>query len=387
MLRKVVMELFESWTNEDGARRATALFHNRFGHEPESVWAAPGRVNIIGEHTDYNEGFCLPIALPHRTFVAYGPREDGVVNMASGSRSEWSGKREDVGPGMAKSWANYAAGPAWSLGVEHGFEAAFESCVPVGAGLSSSAAIECSIASALQPPTTDDDRHAIVRACVNAENEVAGAPTGGMDQTISMFGQDGHALLIDTRDWTLKQIPLDLAAHGLEILVIDTRASHSLGDGQYAKRRAACEDACRELGVSSLRPVAEEDLAALSGELLRRARHVVTENQRVLDTVALLEAGRLEEIGPLLSASHASLRDDYEVTVAELDVACEAAEAAGAFGARMTGGGFGGSAIALIRSDQREVVIDAVEKAYTEHGFGAPHFLAATPAVRAERIV
>lgn len=380
------MNLFDYWSDEEGVRCASALFERRYGHEPAEVWAAPGRVNIIGEHTDYNEGFCLPIALPHRTFAAYAPREDDVVKLASGRRSVWSGTLNDVQPGMEKSWANYGAGPAWSLAVENGFEVAFESCVPVGAGLSSSAAIECSIASALRPPVTDDHRHQIVKASINAENHVAGAPTGGMDQTISMFGQAGHALLIDTRDWALEQIPLDLAAHGLEILVIDTRASHSLGDGQYAKRRASCEEACRELGVHSLRYATVEDLGKLSGELLRRARHVVAENQRVLDTVALLKSGRPQDIGPLLSASHASLRDDYEVTVAELDVACEAAEEAGALGARMTGGGFGGSAIALIGADRREAVIDAVVKAYADRGFGEPGFLAATPAGRAEQV-
>ncbi|MEW6937143.1 galactokinase [Trueperella pyogenes] len=380
------MELFQSWTNEDGARRATALFTSRFGREPQAVWAAPGRVNIIGEHTDYNEGFCLPIALPHRTFVAYGERPDDVVDIASGAQSVWTGRLADIKPNMARSWANYGAGPAWALAVEHGFEAAFESCVPVGAGLSSSAAIECAIACALRPPVTDGQRHEIVQATIATENEVAGAPTGGMDQTISMFGTEGHALLIDTRDWTLEQVPLDLAAHGLEILVIDTRASHSLGDGQYAKRRAACEEAARELGLSSLRYAHDDDLATLSGELLRRARHVVTENRRVLETVELLKAGRPQDIGPLLSASHASLRDDYEVSVPELDVACAAAERAGALGARMTGGGFGGSAIALIPAEARESVADVVLAAYAERGFAEPAFLAASPAGRADQV-
>lgn len=380
------MNLQEHWSNSDGARRATVLFERRFGHAPQAVWAAPGRVNIIGEHTDYNEGFCLPIALPHRTFVAYALRDDDVVDIASGARHVWTGKLADVKPGMERSWANYGAGPAWALGVDHGFEAAFESCVPLGAGLSSSAAIECAIACALRPPVSDEERHEIVKATIATENEVAGAPTGGMDQTISMFGSAGHALLIDTKDWTLEQVPLDLAAHGLEILVIDTRASHSLGDGQYAKRRAACEEAARELGVPSLRHAKESDLGQLSGELLMRARHVITENQRVLQTVELLKAGRPEEIGPLLSASHASLRDDYEVSVAELDVACEAAEAAGALGARMTGGGFGGSAIALIETGARQRVVDAVTAAYAERGFREPAFLAAVPSERAEQI-
>lgn len=380
------MELFQSWTNEEGARRACERFESRFGRAPQAVWAAPGRVNIIGEHTDYNQGFCLPIALPHRTFVAYASRDDDVVNVVSGKSHVWTGALADVKPGMKRSWANYGAGPAWALGVERGFEAAFESCVPVGAGLSSSAAIECAIACALVPPASDEDRHSIVRAAIATENEVAGAPTGGMDQTISMFGQPGHALLIDTRDWALTQVPLDLAAHGLEILVIDTRATHSLGDGQYAKRRAACEEAARELGLASLRDAEEADLGRLSGELLRRARHVVTENERVLATVELLRAGRPEEIGALLSDSHASLRDDYEVSVAELDVACEAAEGAGALGARMTGGGFGGSAIALIEAGAQDRVVDAVRGAYAQRGFGEPGFLAATPANRAERV-
>ncbi|MBM7825274.1 galactokinase [Arcanobacterium pluranimalium] len=378
----------DSWSNQDGLDRVSKLFADQFGGEPEQVWAAPGRVNIIGEHTDYNEGLCLPIALNHRTFAAISFRHDDVVRVASRLDSVhiWEGKLSDIGPNSPDSWASYAVGPAWALGVAHGFDAAIDSCVPTGAGLSSSAAIECAVGSAFVPTETQAQRKELASACVTSENVVSGAATGGLDQSASMLCTQGNALYLDCRSWETRSIPFDMSKFDLSLLVIDTRATHSLNDGQYEKRRRSCEEAAQLLGVDSLREATLDDLSRLEGVLLQRARHVVTEIQRVRDVVALLEAERPHEIGPLLNASHASLRDDYEVSCAELDVAVESATTAGALGARMTGGGFGGSAIALVPNSAFDAVTSAVEKAFADHGFASPHFLRTIAAQGAERV-
>lgn len=393
-----------AWPDAEGARRASELFAATFDAAPVGVWAAPGRVNLIGEHTDYNAGLCLPVALPHRTYVALRPRADGVVRLASAQEPEaWTGALADVGPGRVRGWAAYAAGVAWAMreaGLDvPGFDAAVDSCVPYGAGLSSSAALEAAFAVALDDvagtglAADDAGRARLVAMCRRAENEVAGAPTGGLDQTAVLRCAAGHALAIDFRDGSVRQVPAALAGHAL--LVIDTRAKHQNVDGQYGARRAACEDAARRLGVASLREVADLDVAlrALAAppdpapaELARRVRHVVTENARVAEAIALLAAGRAAELGPVLSAGHASLRDDYEVSCPELDVAVDAAVAAGALGARMVGGGFGGSALALVRRDAADAVADAVGAAFAAAGFAPPAFLVAEPAGPAGRI-
>ncbi|MDO8105593.1 galactokinase [Isoptericola sp. b441] len=403
-----------AWDPADGARRATELFRARFAAEPDGVWSAPGRVNLIGEHTDYNGGLCLPIALPHRTYVALGTADDGRVRLTSAQedRSTWEMPLASVVPGAVDGWPGYAAGVAWSLTVEQpdarlgGFAAAVDSCVPYGAGLSSSAALECAVAVALDDvfavglAATDAGRARLAHACIRAENEVAGAATGGMDQTAALRASAGHALLYDTRDGSVQHLPFDLAAHGLALLVVDTRAPHRLVDGQYAARRDTCAAAALHLGVDTLREVTDLDaaLAALDTELtspagatvapevLRaRTRHVVTEIARVERFVELLAQGRVAEVGPLLDASHASLRDDYQVSCAELDVAVEAARGAGALGARMTGGGFGGSAIALVPVDAVDAVAAAVSTAFDAAGFTAPAFLVADAAGPAGR--
>jgi len=424
-----------SWSDDAGAARARAVFADAFGgHAPEAagtdgtdglrVWAAPGRVNLIGEHTDYNAGLCLPIALPHRTYVALRPRTDSLVRLASAQApgEVWTTRLEDVEPGEVSGWGAYVAGVAWALREQlvaqgadpdavPGFDAAVDSCVPFGAGLSSSAALECSVAVALDDvaglglAASDAGRAALAAASIRAENEIAGAPTGGMDQSASLRAQAGHALLLDCRPGldpveSVAQVPFDLDAAGLALLVVDTRAEHRLVDGQYAARRATCEEAARTLGLGSLRELADAveastDPAATLGAALdrladdvarRRVRHVVTEIGRVRALVALLRDGRPDEVGPLMNASHASLRDDYEVSSVELDVAVDAARVAGALGARMTGGGFGGSAIALVRADQVEAVADAVRSAFEREGLGAPGFLLATPSAPAERV-
>lgn len=397
-----------SWTLEEGTQRALDLFEQAYGAgqadpvRPDGVWAAPGRVNIIGEHVDYNGGPCLPIALPHRTYVALRRRDDDTVRITSAEAdpAAWQGAVHDVRPGGDfPSWVAYAAGPAWALGElgtdAGGFDAAIVSCVPWGAGLSSSAAIECATALALDDTFgggrsgTAEGRAELAEACVRAENEVAGAPTGGMDQAAALRSQEGSALLLDTIDHSVQQVPFDLSAEGLALLVIDTRATHALGDGQYGQRRATCEAVAAREGVATLAelPDPEGVLARLTDPVeQRRVRHVLTEIARVHEVVELLGARRTREVGPVLDASHASLRDDYEVSCEELDVAVETARAAGALGARMTGGGFGGSAIALVEADRVDAVSDAVAAAFAEHGWTAPQFLVAQAAAPGGRI-
>ncbi len=383
----------QAWPSEVGVRTARELFRTAYDAEPDGVWASPGRVNLIGEHTDYNGGLCLPIALPHRTYVAVSARSDGRVRMTTDIGDEvWEGAISELAPGQVSGWVAYCGGPAWALreaGFEvPGFDLAVASCVPLGAGLSSSAAVECAVGLALaqlagQRLDTDDDSRARLAAlCVRAENEVAGAPTGGMDQAASLRTTAGHALLLDCRDGSVEQVRFDLASDGLELLVIDTRASHSLADGQYGARRAACESAARILGVATLREVTDLDaaLAQLDDEeVRRRVRHVVTEIARVTEFVAVAEAGDWTAAGELMDASHESLRDDYEVSCLELDVVVTAARAAGALGARMTGGGFGGSAIALVRSEDAASIARAVREASGSRGLPVPDVHQATP--------
>lgn len=402
------VELLTAWSRQDGAARVRAAFRARFGGEPDGVWSAPGRVNVIGEHTDYNAGLCLPVALPHRTFVALrsASGDDDRVRLASAQEDAlWEGRLSEVGPGTVDSWAAYAVGVAWAMReaghAVSGFDAVVDSCVPYGAGLSSSAALECAVAVALDDVhglgLGDDDqgRARLAELCIRAENEVAGAPTGGMDQAASLRCREGHALLLDNRDGTTRHIPFDLSGHGLALLVVDTRAEHQLADGQYGARRRQCEAAATALGISSLREVEDLDdaLDRLGGLLdaddvdvvRRRVRHVVTDNRRVELVEQLMDADHVEHVGPVLTAAHASLRDDYEVSVRELDLAVDVAVAAGALGGRMVGGGFGGSAVALVRADDVARVASAVATAFADAGLTAPAFLVATAEAPAGR--
>jgi galactokinase len=376
----------------------TARFQDLHGHPPLGVFAAPGRVNLIGEHVDYNGGLCLPMALPHATYAAVAARDDDTVTVTSRQQEDgFTGRLDRLGPEQVSGWAAYAAGVLWALREDGwavpGMDVLVDSSVPVGAGLSSSAAIECSVAlgvAALAGVGVDDEvRAALVRACMRAEEEVAGAPTGGMDQTIALFGEEQSALLLDCRDWSRRQVPWDPTAGGLSLLVVDTRASHSLTDGGYAARRRDCETAARALGVDLLRDVEDQEgaLASLDDERVhRRVRHVFTEIDRVEEAVRLLEGGDVAGLGPVMTASHASLRDDYEVSCAELDAVVDTALAEGAVGARMTGGGFGGSAIALVPDDVLEGVRLAVASAYDARGWPAPGFLTAPPSPGARRL-
>lgn len=377
----------EPRTDDELADTATALFRAEFAAEPDGVWAAPGRVNLIGEHVDYAAGLSLPIALPHRTAVAVRRRADGRIRLRSGL-DPWDGAVAEVAPSSPSGWAAYLAGVLWAMrrdGIvdEHlGVDVAVTSAVPIGAGLSSSAALECALAIAVADmidlPVDDAGRARLATCCVAAENEIALAPTGGMDQAISLRANAGRALLVDSSDGTVVPVPFDLAAAGLTLLVIDTRAPHHLVDGQYARRRAAVEESARRLEVDSLRVAADTgvDVEALDDpDLVRRARHVVSEIHRVREALTLLSAGAVREVGPLLTASHVSLRDDFEVSCPELDSAVDAARAAGAHGARMIGGGFGGSAIALVDTLAADRVAGTVVAAARSRGFVEPAFL------------
>ena len=380
----------------------TDHFVSVFGQEPEGVWESPGRVNLIGEHTDYNDGLVLPIALPQRTYAAARRRNDGLVRLSSTAGGEVTEVAlHDIAPGVPEGWGRYAAGVLWALReaghLVGGLDLAIDSTVPIGAGLSSSAALEGAVAAAasdlfgLGLLADDDTRTTLAALCQKAENVIAQAPTGGMDQSASLRCTAGHAILLDCRSGHVSQIPFEVQRHGLVLLVIDTRAEHALGDGQYGNRRAACERAARELGVASLRDVPYSHLAdALhklehDPELFKRTQHVVTEIQRVRDTVEALEAGELAEVGLLFTSSHLSLRDDFEVSCDELDVAVDTAIAAGALGARMTGGGFGGSAIALVPERLVPGVEMAIYSAYERHRFAKPLFFRAAAAGGARR--
>jgi galactokinase len=384
-------------TETDVAARAAASFFTAYGAEPDGLWAAPGRVNLIGEHTDYNDGFVLPFALPQRTVAAAARAErDWTICSDFDGQPVTFGPAEVTEPGTVEGWAGYVAGIVWALR-DAGFDVppariAFASDVPVGAGVSSSAALESAALTALidlgglELPVAQ--RPGLAQ---RAENVYVGAPTGILDQSASIRCTAGRALFLDCRSLEVDQIPFDLAAEGLAILVINSNAPHQHVDGEYGARRKSCEAAAQILGVPALRDVPadglEHTLRRIDDEVIRRrARHIVTENQRVLDTVEHLRSGRIREIGPLLTASHASMRHDFEITVPEVDTAVEAALMAGAYGARMTGGGFGGCVLALIDADQAALTGAAVESAYAKKGFVAPTSWVATPGPGATRL-
>ncbi|MBN6041578.1 galactokinase [Amycolatopsis sp. 195334CR] len=378
------------------ASDAAATFRSLHGKEPIGVFSAPGRVNLIGEHTDYNDGFVLPFALPHRLAAAVAPRDDEqltVATLGSDGRVQQADPMNipTLEPGQLEGWAAYPAGVAWVLrsqGYERGADIVLAGDVPTGAGLSSSAALECAVALALlgaagEPDPDEHRRTEIARLAQRAENEFVGVPTGVLDQTASMRCVDGCTLFLDVRSGEIEQVPFDAEAAGLRVLVIDTRAKHTLADSGYGDRRRGTERAADLLGLKALRDIEPDGLdhalARLPEELRPLVRHVVTENQRVLDVVALLKAGRLAEIGPSLDASHVSMRDDYRISCPELDVAVESARAAGALGARMTGGGFGGSAIALVPEAELAKVEANVKAEFERAEFKAPRTFVAVP--------
>ena len=368
-------------------------FLETFGEEPDLVAAAPGRVNLIGEHIDYSDGFVLPFAIKDRTLVAARKRDDTTVRIASAQRRNKivTVDIEQVKPGLKGEWERYALGVLWALGVKEGVDLLIDGHVPLGAGLSSSAALECSVATAMNHLfDLGFNLEELARLTQKAENQYVGVPCGIMDQSVSLMATQGSALLLDCRDLSTKNIPFDVASSGLELLIIDTQAHHALTDGGYAERRASCEFAVAKLGITSLRELTMEQLEISRGLLTEtefvRARHAVTEMKRVLDCVQALSDSNFALVGELINQSHISLRDDYTVSCPELDTAVEAALAAGALGSRMVGGGFGGSAIALIEASKTTETINDIEKAFSNKGFKAPRFLTSLPSQGAELI-
>ena len=360
-------------------------FKEVFGNDPDVIASAPGRINLIGEHIDYSDGFVLPFAITNRTTVAIKRRTDKRIRLASAQRqsSIFEIDITDLKPGSDGKWERYPLGVIWSLGIKDGLDVFVDGKVPLGAGLSSSAALECSVATALNLLfDLKLDSKDLARATQKAENEFVEVPCGIMDQSISLMGKSGYALLLDCRDLSSKLVPIDLASNGLELLIIDTQAHHSLIDGGYAERRNSCEAAGAKLG-KSMRDLTLEDLLANRDKLteteFKRAHHAVTEIARVLETVTALEAKDFHKVGRLLNASHQSLRNDYNVSCPELDVAVDAAISAGALGARMVGGGFGGSAIALLKRGDIDLVKDRISKAFAINGFKAPRFFTSLP--------
>ena len=365
-------------------------FEQLFDRPAEVISEAPGRVNLIGEHIDYSEGFVLPFAIADRTQAAIARRDDGKIQIASQQRRNriFSISIDRVKPGSAGDWEKYVLGVIWSLGVHQGLDILIDGSVPAGAGLSSSAALECSVAVALNELLgLDKSLEELARATQKAENDYVGMPCGIMDQSVSLMGKAGSALLLDCRDLSTESVPFNVADAGLELLIIDTQAHHALVDGGYAERRASCESAAQKLGVKSIRDLSleklETDRDKLTETEFKRARHAVTEIARVLASVVALGNSDFSTLGQLINASHISLRDDYTVSCPELDVAVDASIAAGALGSRMVGGGFGGSAIALIQASDVEKTKQAVTEAFAKNGYKRPRFFTSLPSAGA----
>jgi galactokinase len=386
-------------TESSPAADTAALFTRVYGQPPSGVWSSPGRVNLIGEHTDYNQGLVLPFAIDHRAGIGASLTQDGVVSVVSAQQDAVIHTQPiaDLDPANAtgQGWPAYLYAVVWVL-TQHGHQVpgvrlALDSTVPSGAGLSSSAAIMCATALALSDLLDLGlSKEQIARTAQQAENDYTGVPVGLMDQMASATCTQGHVIFFDVRAQTVEQVPFDPGAEDLTVLILDTRVKHALNDGEYAKRRASCEQAAKELGVPSLRSIGEDQIptlaATLSSDLLlRRARHVISENARVQHTVDLLRQGRIRDIGPLLVASHKSLRDDYEVSDPALDLAQHTAITNGALGARMTGGGFGGSVIALVKTPDADHVSTAVYKAFEADGRKPPVIRPAHPSPGARR--
>ncbi len=367
---------------------------NQTGRQPAGVWAAPGRVNLIGEHTDYNEGYVMPFALAQRVLIAAAPRNDSTWSVTSlNNDSTKIFSAADLNPGMA-GWQAYVAGVVWALQeAGHrvgGADLVLTSDVPEGAGLSSSAALECAVLTALAD-LNDLDIVGIERAKLarRSENVFVGAPTGLMDQAASTLCTAGHALFFDCRTDAAEQVLFDTTSAGLEILVLDTKTPHALVDSEYAARRASCEQAAQLLGIPALRDVTDLDAALdqLPDPVLkRRVRHVVTENARVLEAADVLRAGRIADLAPLLDASHESMRDDFEITVPQVDLAVETARSSGSLGARMTGGGFGGCIIALVELGDSERIGEAIVESFGAAGYGPPVYFTGVPSTGAQRL-
>jgi len=346
-------------------------------------YAAPGRINLIGEHTDYNLGFALPIALPERTVATFEAGGDGVERITVRSDREDGAVpiALDTVPGDVEGWAAYVAGVVWALRSAGypvpGGSMSIASDVEMGSGVSSSAALECAVLGALSSAAgLQLDRVEQARLAQRAENDYVGAPTGLMDQLAALCGAPRRALMIDFREVSVRPVIFDPDAASVALLLINSRAPHRHAGGEYASRRASCERAAADLGVSSLRDVQDRGPTALNGITdrtdARRARHILTDNQRVLDTVAALQNSDFVEVGRLFTESQASMRDDFEITTGHIDLIADTAVLAGALGARMTGGGFGGCVIALVPDEKVEDVGEAVRRAVHDAGYHEP---------------
>lgn len=363
-----------------------ASFQELFGHPAQVFAEAPGRVNLIGEHIDYSEGFVLPFAIADRTFALIaqnGTSQTRIVSMQRKNKM-FTIEASDIQPGSAGDWEKYVLGVIWSMGVTEGIDILVDGHVPGGAGLSSSAALECSVAVGLNLLfNLGQSLEDMARATQKAENAYVGVPCGIMDQSVSLMGREGSALLLDCRDLSTESVPFNVASAGLELLIVDTQAHHALVDGGYAERRASCESVAAKFGIPSMRHLTLDVLESRKSEITEveyvRARHAVTEIARVLDAVDALKKSDWKTLGTLITASHVSLRDDYTVSCDELDVTVDAALAAGALGSRMVGGGFGGSAIALINAADVEKTKDVIKEAFVVKGYKAPRFFTSLP--------
>ena len=368
-------------------------FQEVFGTPPDIIASAPGRVNLIGEHVDFLDGFVLPFAISDATTVAIAKNSSNKIRCASIQKKGVVSTIDcaNIAPKSGEAWTRYPIGVLWSLGIETGIDILVDGQVPLGAGLSSSAALECAVATAINELfNLGLTLPELARAAQRAENIYVGMPCGIMDQSVSLMATEGNALLLDTRDLSIEQIPFNIAPLGLELLVIDTQVHHALVDGGYAERRASCEKAIADLGITSLRDISISEFVARKPELdektYLRAFHGVTEMQRVLEAVALLKAGDFVGFGEIVTAAHISLRDNYTVSCPELNLAVDTALKFGALGSRMIGGGFGGSAIALIKAKDSELIKSEIKNGFMKARFKSPRFFSALPSAGAQII-
>jgi galactokinase len=368
-------------------------FQEVFGTLPDVIASAPGRVNLIGEHVDFLDGFVLPFAISDATTVAIAKNSSNKIRCASIQKKGVVSTIDsaNIAPKSGEAWTRYPIGVLWSLGIDTGLDILVDGQVPLGAGLSSSAALECAVATAINEffnlgLTLPE----LARAAQRAENIYVGMPCGIMDQSVSLMATEGNALLLDTRDLSIEQIPFNIAPLGLELLVIDTQVHHALVDGGYAERRASCEKAIADLDITSLRDISISEFVARKPELdektYLRAFHGITEMQRVLDAVTLLKAGDFVGFGEIVTAAHISLRDNYTVSCPELNLAVDTALKFGALGSRMIGGGFGGSAIALIKAKDSDLIKSEIKSGFMKARFKSPRFFSALPSAGARII-
>jgi galactokinase len=353
---------------------------------PDVIASAPGRVNLIGEHIDFSQGLVLPFAIADRTFARIRKREDRDIRIRSAQRPNHliSTSLDQLLPRSDGDWERYVLGVIWALNIHSGVDIEIDGHVPLGAGLSSSAALECAVALALNELfSCGFSRKELALMAQKAENDFVGVPCGIMDQSVSLMAQSGSALLLDCRDLETRLLPFDLGASGLQLLIIDTQVQHALVDGGYAQRRQSCESVVAKLEIASLRDLSlmelEDSKGLITAEEYKRAHHAVTEIERVLSAVDALVNKDFTTLGQLMNASHQSLRDDYEVSCPELNCAVDTAILHSAIGARMVGGGFGGSAIALADQVKIGEIEDAIKVAFASTGFHAPRFFTSLP--------